>query len=153
MKKTNIKIPIVFRVGMLLLCAFLLSSHMMGGLYARYSTQATASDSIFVAEFSFKDDLSEQSLSIPISLKPGESIPTTINITNDGDVTIRYVAKIENLTDNLPIEDQTFTSEEIVSGATRSFDLEIEWPKNDSSIEYMGKIDVLRVVVSAEQVD
>lgn len=153
MKQQNKKTPLVFRVGLALLCAIILSIHLMGGIYARYSTSDSASDRARVAIFSFEDDLSEQSQIVSLSLIPGESIPTMITIKNDGEVTLRYVVTIENLTHNLPIEDQIVTSGEIVSGGTSSLDWKIEWSESDNSVEYMGKMDVLRIVVIVEQVD
>ena len=51
MKQFNkVKTPIVFRVGVILLCAMLFSSYLMGGLYARYSTAVTGSTAVQVAK-------------------------------------------------------------------------------------------------------
>ena len=52
MKQWNIKAPLVFRLGVALLCAMLITSHMMGGLYARYTTTVMGSASANVAKFS-----------------------------------------------------------------------------------------------------
>ena len=51
MKQSNRNTPIVFCVAMVLLCAVLFSSHLTGGLYARYTTSATANDEARVARF------------------------------------------------------------------------------------------------------
>lgn len=152
MKKTNIKTPIVFRISLVLLCMLLITSYMMGGLYAKYATSATGTDGTRVARFSFKDTL-PQSLDVAVSLSPGEVEPYTFILENDGEVTVRYVVKIVNLTDNLPIYDQTITSVEVKCGETKTFEWKVEWPKDENSISFMGKMDVLRIVVNVEQVD
>ena len=51
MTKSNSKTPWVFRLGVALLCAMLITTHMMGNLYARYSTTATGGDGARVAKF------------------------------------------------------------------------------------------------------
>lgn len=50
MRQSNRKAPLIFRVGLMLLCAMLVTTNMMGGLYARYSTTATGSASARVAK-------------------------------------------------------------------------------------------------------
>lgn len=50
MKKPNIKTPIVFRVGVIILCALLFSWRLVGDFYARYSTSVTTSNGARVAK-------------------------------------------------------------------------------------------------------
>ena len=153
MRKTNIKTPVVFRVSLLLLCAFLLSSHMMGGLWAKYYTRNDGGDGARVARFSFDEDLSEQSQSLSVSFAPGEYEEYTFEIENTGEVALKCVLSIDNLTENLPIEDQVIATSEIACGDSDTIDWKIEWPVALNSAEYMGKMDILRVVVTVEQVD
>lgn len=51
MEKSNKKAPIVFYIGTVLLCVWLTSVCLIGGLYAKYSTYASSSDSARVALF------------------------------------------------------------------------------------------------------
>lgn len=153
MKKQNKKTPLVFRLGIALVCAMLLSAHFTGGLLARYTAFNTGSDGARTALFSFEDDFTEQTMSIAVSMSPGESFDMPINIKNSGEVTIRYTVKFENLTGNLPIAGKTVKSESIKSGAESEFIWQIDWPAESNSIEFMGKTDVLLVCVSVEQVD
>lgn len=153
MKQSNKKTPVVFYLSFVLLCAVLITTHMMSGLYARYTAQAGGGDEARVATFSFEDNLSAQAQVLPTTFSPGESLPITIKIKNTGEVTLRYVVKIENLTKNLPIEEQTINSSEVACNGESEFSWNIEWPKSKNSVEYMGKMDVLRIVVTVEQVD
>lgn len=50
MKKPNIKTPIVFRVGVIILCALLFSWRLVGDFYARYSTSVTTNNGARVAK-------------------------------------------------------------------------------------------------------
>ena len=51
MRKSNkVKIPFVFRLGLVLLCMMMFSTSMMGDLYARYSTTASGSATAQVAK-------------------------------------------------------------------------------------------------------
>ena len=154
MEKLNkAKTPVVFYIGCILLCVWLISVYLIGGVYARYSTYASSEDSARVAIFKFEDDLSDQSQTLPTSFGPGEKITTSVTIKNEGEVTLRCVVKVENLTDNLPIEDQIIYSSNIGCNDESTFSWDIEWPKQKNSVDYMGKIDVLRLVVTVEQVD
>ena len=153
MKQLNTKTPLVFRIGLFLAFALILSFHLTGGLYARYTTSASGEDGARVAIFRFGDNLSEQSQLLPSSFAPGESLDTQISIRNDGEVTIRYVVKIQNLTKNLPIEDRIIQSSVVACNTESTFSWKIEWPETANSVEYMGKVDVLRLVVTVEQID
>jgi hypothetical protein len=51
MKKSNKRAPLVFYFGVFVLCMTLFSSHMTGGLYARYTSSASGSDSARVIRF------------------------------------------------------------------------------------------------------
>lgn len=140
-------------MGVVLFCILLGSIHLMGGLYARYTTQAGDSDSARVAVFSFEDDLSEQGQLLPASFSPGESLSKTIEIHNNGETALKYVIKLENLTQNLPIEDKIIETNVIACGEESSLTWSIEWLQEDNSIDYMGKMDILRITVTVEQVD
>ena len=95
MRQQNIKIPPVFHVGVILLCAMLITSYMMGGLYARYTTSASGGDSARVARFAFSDDFTTQYQTFTTAasaMYPGSTITLTVRVTNNSEVALRYVA-------------------------------------------------------------
>lgn len=154
--KRNGRTPKIFYVGVALLCALLVTSHMMGGLYARYTSGAEGASSARVAKFAFTESWGMQTQSIPLSgaeLIPGGKITVPVTVENNGEVTIRYTVKVENLTGNLPITVGDLANETIGIGETKNFNIEIEWPSDQSKTDYMGKMDILRVSVTVEQVD
>ena len=152
-QQNSIKTPIVFRIALVLLCVMLFSFYLIGGLYARYTASASGGDSARVARFEFSDDLTDQFITLPISLSPGEHYDTSVQIQNSGEVAIHCVVTVENLTGNLPIESKTYTSTTIVEGEETTLNVVIEWPAEQNSIEYMGKSDIFRIRVTVEQVD
>ena len=159
----KVKMPLVFKVGALLLLAMIFSLHLLGGVYARYTVTASGSDSARVAKYSFDADLSPQSLILPITLSPGDSLIDTIQIENKGEASLNYVITITKLTDNLPILrpegeydknapiTEVIKSDVIAPGKSASVSFSIEWDKNDNSTEYMGKMDAVKITVSVEQ--
>ena len=54
MRRTSKKTPLIFRISLCLVAALLISTYLMSGLYARYSTQATGSSSAQVAQIDFE---------------------------------------------------------------------------------------------------
>ena len=60
---------------------------------------------------------------------------------------------MKNLTENLPIENQVIKSGTLQRGEDSTFEWDIEWPLSQSSIESAGKMDILKIVVTVEQVD
>ena len=149
----------MFKIGVLLLCAMLVTSYMMSGLYARYTVTAFASDSARVAKFTFTDDQMQaqaQSFVISQSVYPGQPVCTySAQIENMSEVTIRYLIKLENLTGNLPINNITipYSSGDIPPGGSAPFGFSILWPAEENSPDYAGKMDIVRITVSVEQVD
>ena len=159
----KVKMPLVFKVGALLLLAMIFSLHLLGGVYARYTVTASGSDSARVAKFSFNADLSPQSLILPITLSPGESLDQLIEIENSGEASLIYVVTITKLTDNLPIlrpegeYDKNAPITTVIKSAviapseSYSVPFSIVWDKNDNSTEFMGKMDAVKITVSVEQ--
>ena len=156
--KSNNKAPLfsTMHVALLLLCAVLLSAYAIGGLYARYASGQSGDDDARVAKFSFSDNLDAQSIALPVTMAPGESRKVTIQVQNTGEVALKYVVKVENLTKNLPIalEDQIIMSDVLLSGSDPTeFSWEITWPATENSIDKMGKMDIIRITVTGEQFD
>jgi len=156
-QSNNIKTPLIFNIAVILLCGVLILSFSTSNIYAKYTSTITAHDSARVAKFSFEDDfesVSTEFVSIQ-SMKPGDKESFTIKVENKGEVTISYYVRIENLTKNLPIckDQELYKSVELHPNTTQNLEFDVEWNSNDSSVEYMGKSDLLQITVVAEQVD
>lgn len=156
-QKSNNKAPLLssMHIALLLLCAVLISSYAISGLYARYISEGSGGDSARVAKFSFHDNLDTQYQEIPASFDPNEPHTVEITIENTGEVALRYVVTFENLTGNLPLklkeEDPNYG--EVQSNSATTFSWTIEWDQEDISVDQAGKMDVVRIVVAVEQVD
>ncbi len=100
MKQSNIKTPLVFRIGVALLCAILITSHMMGGLYARYHSSVTGNAAGSVAKISYKlttpSNVSKHQLdmnNLPDNCNI-VAVDETFSIENDGEVAYNYTINL-----------------------------------------------------------
>lgn len=105
MRQENRRTPAVFRLGILLLGALLISSHMLSGLYARYFTTVTATSGARVAEISctITPELTNESLflsSHPLDVNkvPADcgavAVAERFTLYNDGEVSYEYILSL-----------------------------------------------------------
>ena len=95
MKKSNNNMPIVFYVGLLLVCLTFFSVHMSSGLYARYASSATGSSSARVARLDMSHAVTQDaSIDASIALNffdPAEfSDSVVLRVTSDSEVAMKY---------------------------------------------------------------
>ncbi len=161
MSKSNKKTPIVFYVGIVLACLTLISVYMTSGLYARYTTRATSSDSARVAKFRVTDTLTvtdskgyevNSFTMFEDSLIPGESTTYTFAVQNDSEVAVRFSVRGEASINNLPLEMSpvTITLEPNESETVRFF---VSWPANENDPAYGDMIELIEIFVTAEQIN
>lgn len=94
MRKSNRKTPLVFRIGLALVCALLVSTYMMSGMYARYCTTASGDDSARIAKFSISEDDQWDSVDVDVKLNfynPAH-LESTLDFTvsSDSEVAVQY---------------------------------------------------------------
>lgn len=158
------------RAAAVLLCLVLYTTHLMSGLFARYTTSSSASDNARVAKFDITES-GTMTQSINFSINPLDTTSSTnkiqyaIVVANNSEVSMAYTIKAENLTDNLPLElimQNNSTANNMTTGIlnpsskTISLMLNIGWNTgvadyNDFS--YNNKVDEIIVTVECEQVD
>lgn len=97
MRQPNRKAPLIFRVGLMLLCAMLVTTNMMGGLYARYSTTVIGSATARVAKFDREVNYrtngyggDEMNLNQDIY-----AVIEEFQVLNSGEVSLKYDMKIK----------------------------------------------------------
>ena len=163
-----------------LLCLVLASSWLLCNIYARYSSEASGSDSARVAKFEVTETGTLRS-QIQDEFYPGFTKTYAVSVTNKSEVTIEYVMNVKNKYKNLPLQFQmldkngnAITSD---STATQDYDLseraeipaedaqehtyqlEISWPigtsegENSQDPDYAGKVDVIEITLEAIQKD
>lgn len=173
MKKLNKKTPIVFYLGMMLLCLVMLSFNLTSGLYARYTTKSSASDSSRVASFVFDVSAtgSAEFLDISEITKPGDNKEYTFVVSNGTvdnccEVKQQYTVDI-TINGSMPL---TYTlakngeagvsasaTDVLIAGEVDfdTYTLIIEWPPNQNDVKYANGAAVGEVIltVRSEQVD
>ena len=154
----------IFRIAAVLLCLTVLSVWGTSGLYARYSTSTSGSDGARVAKFQFTQTGNEltQSQTIVIeNMKPGDSADYTVTVSSDSEVTVKYSISVENVYESLPLEFRMLKDNQVITDDTispndtaeRQYTLRVIWPADKTSADYAGKVDLLNIMLTAEQVD
>lgn len=177
MKKTNTRTPVVFSVGCVLLCLTLLSSNLTSGLYARYSTTASGSDSARVAKFDVRNTVSSASTNIQLNFYDPSHFTDTVlfTVTSSSEVAVRYSVTVTMPDDELNYNwlevklgdsessqtaDNTFTFSkvgEFTPGATGEQSHILSFTIKDSYKGKPGSLKDMRscvtITVHAEQID
>ncbi len=159
-----------------LLCATLFSMYLVGGLYARYTTNMVGSDSASVAEFNITEEgtLFEN---VETNITPGETQGVSLIITNKSDVAMEYTLTVENVTDNIePLKFVLKSADGSVSPVptdshengisinsvrqlpgehTDNYTLNIVWEPTDEkdALARIGMVDYITVSITATQID
>lgn len=115
------RVNVPFCLGVVLLCLTLVSVHLAGGLFARYTATSSGSDSARVANMSstvvfiVDGDNEEVSKTSEILIQPGENANITVKVRNfEGDATsataqdvcevaLACTVSARNVTGNLPL--------------------------------------------------
>ena len=152
---------VVLRLAAVLLILVLLSTCLVAGRYARYTSTVTASDSARVARFEVNETSTLLTESVPISIVPEETIYTEIKVENASEVSVRYAINANNPYHNLPLHFQIKVGddlhdlpfeEEIKYGQETTYVLVTTWT-GGTDISYSGKVDLIEIYLSAAQID
>lgn len=165
-KKWNIH-TVIPRLAAVLLMLVLVTTSMVTGRYARYTTASTGSDSARVAKFvvsqsiRVKDEPVTQSLSMPSpEIKPGETVTYIVEVKMDTEMAVRNTITFENTYDNLPLVYQiagsggdTYTDDCQPGTYTKTYEASVTWPLDQNNVQYIGMVDLLNITVTSEQID
>ena len=171
MKKFNKITPAVFYITLVLFAVVLLTTHLSGGIYAKYTSTVEASSTARVAAYVFELTNADQTETVPVTYTANGDGIYKIEVSNtDGtricEVSQTYTVTVENLTGNVnftftlysdadcqnPIEGTPTGTLPAGVEETDYIYLKITLPENaDHSLAY--EIDLLNISVSAEQID
>ncbi len=175
-KERNVKVNILMCIVAVLLCATLFSMHLVGGLYAKYTTSISDSDSVRVAAFSITQE-GTIFQTIKADVKPGTTQSAELTIENNSEVAIEYTITVTNVTGNLaPLkftlsadgDTPQVTAESHENGIsinsarripgehTDKYTLNIVWEPSDNEeddLALIGMVDYITISVTATQID
>lgn len=153
------------RAAGLLSVLTLLSFCINAGLYARYTTAASAADSARVAAFTIQAGETYTSAEIIFAdLTPGESQSYLVTLTSGSETALTCLARIST-TGNLPLTFQLngaavptdSGTAQIITLEPGESNLELtltaSWPAEETDGKYIDEIDAVRLIITAEQVD
>lgn len=168
---------ILLRTAAVLLMLVLISTSIVSGRYARYTTASSSYDGARTAAYIFEmNDTSGQYIDISDIQKPGDSKTYTFTLTNKknqqiSEVNEKYQLTLE-LIGNLPLTCELSGNEtlsatgvsEKISGAeytfeasaehTHTYTLTVSWPDTENDLKYANAgLAQLVLYAKAEQVD
>lgn len=149
---------IMMRLTAVLVCLVLVSFHLMTGLYARYSSTATGSDSARVAKFDVDVSGALEKSDIVCTAMPSGNSTYTVTIKNQSEVAVHYQLSVE-ITGNSTGVNHSFSeaSGDLAVGATGDSELTFTVNWNDFTAGKTGsKAEVtldFTVTVNVTQID
>ena len=149
---------LVLRIAAVLLVLVMLSTSIVAGRYARYTTSASGYDSARIARFSVTESgiLRE---TFKVKIAPGEAIPIEVLLKNDSEVTVAYTISAENYYRNLPLEFTVIDTaaqlpaEPLAPGETKTLALQVCWQADKTDNQYIGMVDLIHLTICITQVD
>jgi len=165
-QKNKAPVNWILRAAGVLLCLVLASSYLVCGMFARYTTTATGSDTARVAKFDITGT-GLQTMDITADLSPGGSETCNLQIKNNSEVAVEFKATIQKQTDNLPLDfsvrlendselqesNQFVFTDRMDPGELTIYKLYILWPEDKNSPVYSDLVDYIQVTVDATQID
>lgn len=159
---------ILMRTAAVLLMLVLVTSGMVSGRFARYVTTATYEDGARVAKFNIVEEGSFFT-QLQTDIAPGVT-QEMITVKNYSEVAVEFTITVDNVYHNIPLDfevkdgDATLAKSENADGTvtftgnigpgqqSKSFRLNLIWT-GDDSINYIGRVDLIRVTLDAVQID
>ena len=147
MKQSNIKTPLVFRIGVALLFALVITCNMMGGLYARYLTRIEGNNTVKVAVFDVVCSSSDDGSSKELEIGSADTVTYTFTVQNNSDVSIQYTIEVAGLPSGVTVSGNSDTFSLGFGGESRSHTL--TFSVSDSASEVTNQ--KISVSVNASQ--
>lgn len=155
-RKQKSKRPPIFVYVMYLLVATVVFT---GVTFSSYISTAMGQDTARVARFEVSGTESF-AVSIPAeAMIPGDSFQQQFIIQNKGEVAVELSIAAEMMYNKLPL---VLTVESVANELTQTlsalseeqtYTLTVSWPSEQNDISWAGKTDVIRLTISAQQID
>lgn len=152
----------------ILIIVTLVTLHYMTGVYAKYVSVASGSDSARVAKFDVTASGGSYESAFAAELDPTTSYTHTdiVTLTNNSETDVRCTFEVES-EQNLPLvyiwTDEEGTSHSSKDGAVvyeldsngdeMAYTLKIEWDENDTDFIYRRQVESLTIKITATQID
>ena len=157
MKQSNRKAPVFFYIALiLLLLLFLANSSLAKNMYARYLSGDSVQDSARVAKFEIHETFAQSSMHLNVSVKPDHPYVYTFQVENRSEVAVEYEVNVIRITSNLPLVFETTSNggDTVIGiGETETITLTVRWEPGNTSPEYAGMVDLVRLDLFVSQTD
>ena len=156
---------ILMRLVAVLLTLVLISTAIVSGRFARYTTTASGEDSARVARFLIRNrDLNDpmfENFSTD-GMSPGDSRKIAVLVDVKSEIAFRYTLTVNRPYADLPLvvslnpdgsDPATVFTDIVPAGKDAQFSVYVVWPQNFDSKKYIGRVDNIEFVLRIEQVD
>lgn len=157
-KKSRLSFAWIF--GLLLACNILAVGVTLAGFVTSTEDGAVSG----AASFNVSAGTTNTSTILFSDMFPGDSKNWNFSITNDSEVSVRIVMKVES-TKNLPLNYSVGGTSLPIGKATQiyvfapgssntvDFSLTASWPQSQNNVKYLYEADAVTITITAEQVD
>jgi len=118
-KRRHAKVNVLMCAVAVLLCATLYSTHLVGGLYARYTVSGNGGDHARVAAFNI-EQTGTIFETLDATVTPGTTQSAELTINNKSEVAVAYTLTVTNVTKNLPLKFTLTPTESSSAGDTNA---------------------------------
>lgn len=149
---TGYRGAVLLRLASVLLILVLLSTSVLSGIYARYTTSMVGGDSARVAKFEVTE-AGELLSFFTADIQPGGSISKSVTVENKSEVSISYIITPTSRYSNLPLEFSASGCAVLLPGQSDTYTLTVTWPAGKNSTDYCGMVELIQLTLEASQVD
>ncbi len=167
---------LIMRIACILLVMVMITTQLLCGIYARFTTESSGHDSTRVAEFNITHEGTIFD-TVETAITPGVTQGVDLTITNKSEVAMEYTLTVKNVTGNIEPLKFTLNTEEgsitpvpteshengisinsarqIPGEHTDKYILNIIWEPSDEedALARIGMVDYITISVTATQID
>lgn len=158
MRKDKRLSSITLRTAAVLILLVAVTTSVVVERFASYKTADSDSDAARVAKFQITE-AGTLTKDLTVDIAPGEQIENTVVVTNGSEVTVDYIVDAQALYENLPLTitvldgETESTQARLDAGQSKTLTIRITWPSDQNDDAYAGQVDMVRVILTASQVD
>ena len=158
MRKDKCLSSITLRTAAVLILLVAVTTSVVVERFASYKTADSDSGAARVAKFQITE-AGTLTKDLTVDIAPGEQIEKTVVVTNGSEVTVDYTVDAQTLYGNLPLTitvldgETESTQARLDAGQSKTLTVRITWPSDQNDDAYAGQVDMVRVILTASQVD
>lgn len=130
-----------------------------GVTFSSYISSTVGQDTARVAKFEVTGTGMQEIQINAEAMVPGSQITKQFTVQNTSEVSVELTITAELVYNKLPLQltiesaPSPLTRTLAVGSSEQTYNLDISWPSSQNNVQWAGKTDVIRLIVSAQQID